>query len=122
MDNKTLTPAGLVTEQTVLDFGSYSTVPVDADTACTQIVESSAVIATIVNGRENPAEIVELVTDRMGTGFGSAVGTVYANHHGRAHAMSGVIVGVNEMVVQFSDEHKRLHTVPLTSLFGLILH
>lgn len=120
MDLMTPTLAGLVTKQTIPAFGPYSASAVSLDTVLDQIVSSTAPIAQAANGHGDPRSVAELISDRLGIGFGSATVTLFISRH-RMTAVSGVVVGVNETVVQFADERRNLYTWPLTEVIALIV-
>lgn len=120
MDLMTRPLAGLVTEQTIPAFGPYSATMVSLDSALEQIVSSTAVVSQAVDGHGDPHSVAQLISDRLGAGFGATTGTLFVFHHDQLFAASGVIVGVNEFVVQIADEHKNVHTWPLGRVIALI--
>lgn len=122
MDLMTREPAGLVTEQAVPAFGPYSAAAVSLDFALDQIVSSAATISRAVNGHSAPHVVAELIASRLAIGFGAVSATVFFAHHEQLFAVSGVIVGVNEMAVQFADDHRHLRTWPLARAIALILN
>ncbi|WP_137726178.1 hypothetical protein [Prescottella subtropica] len=121
MSTATITPAGLVTEKNIPAFGPYAATPVSPETVAEQVTASTAEVAQPVDGQHAAADVAALITNRIGAGFGAVAGTVFTTHHGHTFAMAGVIVGVNEVVVQFADENKNLHVVPLASAVAVIL-
>ncbi|GBF17812.1 hypothetical protein Br6_05219 [Rhodococcus sp. Br-6] len=120
MDLMTRTLAGLVTEHAIPAAGPYSASPISLDAALDRLVSSTAPVAEAVNGHRDPLSIAELISDRLGVGFGAATGTVFVFHREQMTAVTGVIVGVDDSVVQFADQHRNLHTWPLTTVFALI--
>lgn len=120
MDLMTRTLAGLVAEQTIPAFGPYSATVVSLDSALDRIVSSTATIARAANGHSDPHSVAELISDRLGVGFGATTGTLFVFHREQLTAVAGVIVGVDDSVVQFADERKTLHIWPLNAVFALI--
>ncbi|WP_032373184.1 hypothetical protein [Rhodococcoides fascians] len=122
MNLMTREPAGLVTERAVPAFGHYSAAAVSLDSALDQIVSSGAAIARAVNGHSAPHVVAELISSRLTVGFGAVSATVFFAHHEQIFAVSGVIIGVNEMAVQFADDYRHLRTWPLATAIALILN
>lgn len=114
--------AGLVAEQAIPAFGPYSAAAVSLDTALDRIVSSTAAISRAVNGHGAPYVVAELISSRLALGFGAVVATMFFAHHDQIFAVSGVIVGANQAVVQFADEHHRLRTWPMATAIALIVN
>lgn len=121
MDLMTREPAGLVTERTIPAFGPYSAGVVSLDSALDQIVSSTAAISRPVNGRSAPHVVAELISSRLSVESGAISATVFIADHTQLFAVSGVIVGVNGIVLQFADEHRHLRTWPLSAVIALIV-
>ncbi|PZU04616.1 MAG: hypothetical protein DI630_00430 [Gordonia sp. (in: high G+C Gram-positive bacteria)] len=115
----THTPS-LVTEQTIPAFGPYSATTISIDSALDQIVSSTAAISQAINGRSDPGSVADLISARLRAGSGATTGTLFVAHHKQLFAVSGVIAGVNEMVVHFADELNCLRIWPLASVIALI--
>lgn len=120
MNLVTDTLAQLVTEETIPAFGPYSVTTVSVDLALDLIVSSTSPVAQHVNGHGDPHSVAELISSRLGVGFGSTTAVLFAFHHDKLFAVSGVIVGVNEVAIQLADENKNLHTWPIARVFALI--
>lgn len=120
MDLMTREPAGLVTEQSVPAFGPYSAGAVSLDSALDQIVSSTAAIARAVDGHTAPHAVAELISSRLSAESGITA-TVFIARRTQLFAASGVLVGVNDMVLQFADEQRRLRTWPLSAVIALIV-
>lgn len=131
MDTTTNDYAGLVDDQSIPAVGPYIMQQVSNDTAQDWIAVSTAVISEVVNGSVDSGLVARLLTDRIGDGYGSVEGTVFVTHRnalgkidspiGMMYAVQGVIVGVNEYAVQFADEHRNLHVLPISAVRGLIV-
>ncbi|WP_143542974.1 hypothetical protein [Rhodococcus sp. NCIMB 12038] len=120
MDLMTRTLAGLVAERTIPAFGPYSCNAVSLDSALDRLVSSTAPIAQAADGHGDPRSVAMLISDRVGVGFGATTGTLFVFHREQMTAVAGVIVGVDDSVVQFADQHRKLRTWPLTAVFALI--
>lgn len=109
-----------VSERDIPAFGPYSVAAVSLDLALDLIVSSTSPVAQAVNGHGDPRSVAELISGRLEAGLGATTAVLFALQHEQLFAVSGVVVGVNELVVEFADEHKHLHTWPLARLTALI--
>ena len=112
--------AGLVAADAIPAFGPFTVTAMSVDTAVDRIVSSTAPISKAVNGHRNPERVAELISSRLAAGKGAATATIFAAHHRPVTAISGVVVGVTDQVLQFADEHKNLHTWPVSTVIALI--
>lgn len=112
MDLMTFTFAGLVPEQAIPPSAHTRRSRVSLDSLLDRIVSSTAPIAQVADDRGDPHSVAALITDRLGVGFGATTAQLFVFHHEQLTAANGVIVGVNEHVVQLADERKNLHTWP----------
>lgn len=115
-----MNPTGLVTADTIHRCGPFSATPVSVDQAVDQLVSSQAPIARVLNGYRNPERVAELISSRLAVNGGTATATLFIARRLPIVSVSGVVVGVNERVVQFADEHKNLQAWPLLAVIALI--
>lgn len=121
MDLMTRTLAGLATEKTIPVSGPYSASPISLDAALDRLVSSTALVSQAVNGHRDPHSVATLISERLSVESGATIGTLFVFHREQMIAVTGVIVGVDDSVVQFADQHRDLHTLPLTAVFALIV-
>lgn len=110
----------LVTSDATPAFGPLSITAIPVDEAVDRIVSSTAPISKAVNGHRNPERIAELIRSRLADGNGATTATIFAARQRPITAISGVVVGVTDQVVQFADEHKSLRTWPIATVIALI--
>jgi hypothetical protein len=120
--NPTVTHVGLVTEATIPAFGPYSRAILHESDAPKSAHGASVIAITADPEPVFAAAAGDLISTQIGSNFGAVSGSVIARHGGVLHEFSGVIVGVNDFVVQFADEDRALHVVPLGRLVGVYLN